>query len=59
MNEYLTIILKDKLGLEIPDRLRTHDIHEIKELCKCAWDKQGEVYGESFLEKVMKCFTKA
>lgn len=58
MNDYLTFILREKLGLEIPDRLQTHDIHEIKELCKCAWDKQGELYGESFLEKVRRCFGK-
>lgn len=58
MNKYLTIILKEKLGLEIPDHLKTHDIHEIKELCKMAWDKQGEEYGESFLVKVRRCFWK-
>ena len=56
MNEYLTLILKEKLGLEIPDRLKIHDIHEIKKLCKCAWEKQCELYGESFLEKVRRCF---
>ena len=58
MNDYLTVILKEKLGLEIPDRLQTHDLHEIKELCKSAWDEHDTLYGKSFLEKVRRCFLK-
>jgi len=58
MSDYLSVILKSKLGLEIPDRLQNGHTDEIKELCKSAWDHQSELYGESFFQKVLKCCLK-
>ncbi|QOR62040.1 SIR2 family protein [Sulfurovum sp. ST-21] len=58
ISDYLTVILKEKLGIEIPDRIQNGHIDEIRELCKSAWDHQEELHYVGFLQRVMRCFSK-